>query len=449
MEDIRWVTSSTVQGVFAALEASVWTTHFEEPMPSKYILVIVAQSEKEWNTERGLMLKFRDSGKAISTPKGSTFTPTPLGKFAPVCLVFGDAMSAFQGCLSRQLGAIPHFRPTTEGLFDGVVPDDNRALEQLDKNALSFVQSWVTRQYVLEAGVSPVTATGFSLGELVMQWCDSPLTPSVTAALSSADRNSPLWKDEALCGQMNVLRRLWGIADSVPTSEFFSAWLIMNFDVDKIVASIDQAARVRVVVIESDRRCIIVGHPESCQAIAASHGVSLTPFTMSLLAHCDWIPYDMAEAAGFGYWNPAVTSLSAQAYAKRFAAMYTTCVDFRGQVRRAYDEGCRVFLEVGCDNKRTSAICEILSGKADFVAVAMDGKVGDAKMHHRRVWAQLISNGFQLFHKKAALLAPNYRTSTSDANQLMPRQTTTSTTGDEGTSTSLKSGTSSGDEDPQ
>jgi len=414
MEAIRWVTSATVEGVFAALEASVWTDHFEPPERSKYTVVIVAKSEAEWSKERELMLKHRDSGKAVSTPKGSTFTPTPLGKYAPVCLVFGDAMSAFQGCLSRQLGALPYLRQRTETLFDGLVPDDNRVLEQLDKNVLSFVQSWVTVQYVRDAGVNPVTATGFSLGELVMQWCHSPLTPSITAELSSADNNSPLWQDEALCGQMNLLRRLWGIGDSIPTSEFFSAWFILNVDVDEIVASIEQAARVRVVVIESDRRCIIVGHPESCQALAASHGVSLTPFTMSLLAHCDWIPYDMAEAAGFGYWNPAVTSLSAEAYAKRFAQMYTTCVDFRWQVRRAYDEGCRVFLEVGCDNKRTGAICEILNGKADVVVLAMDGKVGDAKMQHRRVWAQLISNGFQLSNTNAAPLSPQSCTSGAD-----------------------------------
>jgi len=53
-------------------------------------------------------------------------------------------------------------------------------------------------------------------------------------------------------------------------------------------------------------------------------------------------------------------------------------------------------VQVGSDNKRTSAITEILKGESGWVALAMDGKVGDPKTQHRRVWAQLISHGFDL-----------------------------------------------------
>jgi len=393
---MRWVSASTADGVFDALERATWTDFFEPPTPAKFTIVIVAEDEATWVAERARVMKKRGSTKAFSTPKGSTFTPNPLGKYAPVCLVFGDAMSAYTKCLSRQLGAVPSLRAQTEKLFHGVIPDDGGSLEQRNKNALSFVQSWATMQLVVEKGVTPVTAIGFSLGGLVMQWCHSPLTPTITTALAAADADSPLWKGDALCGQMNVLRRLWDIDDTVPTSDFFSAWLILDTDVDELVQSIDVASRVRVVVIESDRRCIIVGHPSACTSLAASRGIALTPFVMSLLAHCDWVPYDLAERAGMGYYNPEVNSEPAAKFAKQFAQMYTGCVDFRGQVRTAYDQGCRVFLEVGCDNKRTGAIQEILSERSDALALAMDGKVGDPKTQHCRVWAQLISHGFTL-----------------------------------------------------
>jgi len=230
-----------------------------------------------------------------------------------------------------------------------------------------------------------------------MEWCSAPLTNDITTSCSHADAKSPLWKDEALCGQMNVLRRRWGIADTVPTSKFWSAWFVLDTDVDQLVASIKHEAKVRVVVIESDRRCIIVGHPAECKSLATSHGISLTPFSMSLLAHCDWVPYELAERAGAGYYNEAVSGTISEAeFSKQFANMYSQCVDFRGKVRTAYDQGCRIFLEVGCDNKRTGAVSEILAGHSDVLALAMDGKVGDPRTQHRRVWAQLISHGFEL-----------------------------------------------------
>ena len=65
-------------------------------------------------------------------------------------------------------------------------------------------------------------------------------------------------------------------------------------------------------------------------------------------------------------------------------------------MRTAYDQGCRVFLEVGCDNKRTGAIQQILDESSGALMLSMDGKVGDPKTQHARVWAQLISNGFEL-----------------------------------------------------
>ena len=61
-----------------------------------------------------------------------------------------------------------------------------------------------------EYGIEPDGVLGFSLGELIGRWVNKrTIQPQWIKDMSSYDEINPMWENDLLSGEMNVLQTAW------------------------------------------------------------------------------------------------------------------------------------------------------------------------------------------------------------------------------------------------
>ena len=299
MDGLRWYTASTIEQVFQQVQSSTYDD-FVPPIQSKFTLVLASKNEAMYNKEKSRAARAKRN-KIWRTPAGSFFTPNPVGKNAKISFVYGDALSPTANCVERLFNSLPLRLQHATQLMWGklqVIPT-NTKMTQIQKNNVATLVSWCTTLLMKEYGIEADGVLGFSLGELIGRWVNKrSITPQWIEDMSSYDEINPMWENDLLSGEMNVLHTAWNIQETESKSKpKWSSWLIDGCDVNQVVNNLTE--RTRVPVIETDTRCIIVGDEEECRRVAATVGCKqLIPFaSMSLVAHVDWVPKNILTQA--------------------------------------------------------------------------------------------------------------------------------------------------------
>jgi PfaB family protein len=407
---------------------------YQRHTDAAYALVIAGHDVAELQHEVKYALegvpKAFDTGQAWASPRGSYFTPRPLGE-AGLTFVYPGAFNAYVG-LGRDL--FLHFPGLHEHLARAVSDVGHSVAERFlyprrlsdDSDAnVSMAQFAADPAAMIETGimfamaftallrevfeVRPHAALGYSLGEISMLWAGGVWSDA--EAGSQAWRQSSLFRTR-LFGPKEAVREAWGLD---PSRQDFWHTYLLKAPLAKVQACLSGETCVYLTMINLPDEVVIAGEPEGCRRVISA-----------LNCHALQVPYDSvlhnatmrSEQAALAqlFANPVnaeadLTFYSAAHYqpltldrdalANDLAHMTCEPLDFPRLVNAAYAGGARVFVELGPQSTCTRWIDRILRGR-EYAAIPINRpRAGDYE-GVLSVLAALVS------HRVPVNLAPLY-----------------------------------------
>jgi len=368
------------------------------------------------------------------TPRGSYFTPRPLagkGNFTGnivenVAFVYPGAFNAYPN-LGRDLFQLfpdlhVDFAQWTSdiggamgerALYPRSLVPLSKAEQQTHERALigqpatliksgtafAILYTIILRDYF---SVQPAATLGYSLGEASMLWA--------TGVWQNADasrrawRNSPLFKNR-LSGAKQAVREAWDIGPAVDDDALWCTYLLKS-PIDAIKARVAEEPRVDLTMINTAQEGIIAGDPAGCQRVIEALGCHALPVPYDAVIHSDVMRSEHPAFVAL-YSNPIQQrptiafystagyeplKLESNALAHALADMTCAPVDFPRLVQRAYEDGVRIFVELGPQHTCTRWIDKVLAGKPHAVmAINKKGTPDIAALIG--VLAKLLSHG--------------------------------------------------------
>ncbi|MEE8541753.1 MAG: hypothetical protein V3S66_08830, partial [Desulfobacterales bacterium] len=378
-------------------------TDFEK----KYALAITAGNisgfekgvaQAKTAVETGTPSKFDPSG-------GVCYSPAPLGKSADIAFVFPGSGNHYVG-MGRVLGVRwpeiframdlkteqfmtqvrPHvFTPWRSSWEPGWQKD---AHEQILSDPLNMifqqvVYGGITTRLARSFGIQPRAVIGYSLGE----------SAGLFAMGAWPDRGEMLKRmlktkifHEDLSGPCDAVRKAW----KVP-ADMDIGWrvVVVNRPAEMVRDAIADLPYVRLLIINTRAECVVGGIREQvAEALRRLGGESI--YLEGVVAvHCDALSPVAREYRAlhvFAATNPDgirfYSCASGQAYPVTAQAAATAILDqalsgfdFPALIERSYDEGVRIFLEMGPHASCSRMIDRILDSKPHLsVSVSVKGE---------------------------------------------------------------------------
>ncbi|AHH98383.1 beta-ketoacyl synthase N-terminal-like domain-containing protein [Kutzneria albida] len=393
----------------------------------RFTAVLVAASGARLREE--LVLAQRDLPEVIasagewSTPSGSYCTGRPLGSEGRVAFVYPGAFTSYPGA-GRDL-----FRLFPELLTPELDTDRfkhaalyPRSRDGMDRRALLRHEAQLQEQIpvMLAAGtnfavlhtrllrdvlgVRPNGGFGYSLGESTMLfalglWDDSARDDSDLVA-------TRLFRDQ-LTGRKEMVRKAWGIADSVPDNEVWATHVLLT-SADAVHTAAEDLDRVYLTHINTPTEVVVSGDPAQCRELISRIGCQAAKAPANHVMHCPIVGPALAELAELNTFpltgKPVEAELlstfdyerieaaDSAELAENIAWTLRSPIDFVRLVRTAHERGFRYFVEVGPGATCTRWITETLAG-GEFAAVSVDRRGASTGTTLAPALARLISHG--------------------------------------------------------
>ncbi|MFN2310148.1 MAG: PfaB family protein [Gammaproteobacteria bacterium] len=386
-----------------ALRALARQYHQQRPAEAEadYCLVVLGETAEDLGKEiqllgKGLAESLRN-GTELKTPKGSYFTPRPLGHEGGVTFVYPGVGAAYVG-LGRDLfhlfpslydasATVIHDMGAT--LKDTVInPRAQHALSYKDlkaqdlslrHNLASISECGVgfacvfSKLFQREFGLNPDYALGYSMGEISMFaaldcWQDPGVLPQRMAESVTFNHN--------LTGELHTLRKHWDLPPAADgQQEKLWETYTLKGTVEQVAAACEEEDRVYVTIINTPDSLVIGGYPADCERVIARLGVRALAMEIPSAIHSPpaFKEYENIEALHTLDVAPRIATklYSASCYlpvpqrTKAIANSIATCfceqVDFPRLVNTVYNNGARLFLEMGPGRSLCSWIDKILN----------------------------------------------------------------------------------------
>lgn len=398
-----------------------------------FCLALVAANKAELKkevaaAEQGVVTAFTN-GRDWVTPKGSCFSPKPLGETGKVCFVYPGGFTSYLGMgkdifqlfpsvyhkvskHTSRLGAMlgdELFHPRTASVLS---EDAARARSrELINTPIAMFESGICYAKMLTDLVTgtfklkPSSAIGYSMGEISMMYAFDVWDSS--DQMSELLNRLPVFRTR-LAGPMDTVRDAWQLDASVPDGSFWTGF-VLKAPVQAIRDAVSTEEKAYLLLINTANEAVIAGDPKACQQVIQRLGCEAVPAAMSDVIHCDIVRPDYDELAALHRMPIAnqtnIQLLTAVGYhpvtvgseeiANNIAEMYCNEVDFPRLVNTAYADGARIFLEVGPRDSCTRYVQTTLSDR-EHVAVAMDRKGVDNKAAMIKALAKLASHNVPL-----------------------------------------------------
>lgn len=337
------------------------------------------------------------------------FTSDPVRSAGELAFVYPGSGSQFVGMGRRLALAWPRLLreqdAANEGLKAQLVPetiwrgdgsrlDDDARAVILSQVSLGTLGSDLARGF----GLRPQAVIGYSLGETAGLFSfgawherDEMLRRAMESDLFTTQ----------LAGPCLAARRAWGLAESESV-----CWSIGV--VDRAAARVREALaafpRAYLLIVNTPDECVIGGDAEHVAGVVEHLGAQLHPLRGVTTVHCE-VAREVADAYRdihvldtrppddvrfySGAWARAYPVDSARA-ADSLLAQALDGVDFPATIRRAYEDGVRVFLELGPGASCTRMIHKILAGRP-FVARSLSSAGQDGPGNAMRTLGALIA----------------------------------------------------------
>lgn len=395
-------------------------------------LVIMGHNKEELIQEiqyaqKGLVVSLK---KSIDwqTPLGSFFTPNPLGQQGKVAFVYPGAFNSFIG-LGRELFYLfPQLHERVANLTadpgrtireDVLYPRDIHTFDKQEVESLniklvsdpiamlssgagiSFLFTVILREIFK---VQPQIAFGYSLGENSMMFALG-IWSQGDAARATLEA-SPLFYNR-LAGPQNSVREHWGLPTLKTDASHDSLWenYILMTTPEQASRAIEKDNRVYITHINAPRQIVIGGEKNACQRIIASLNCMYLKAPYDYVLHSDVILSEFDTLVRMNNWpveNIPTTALytaanyqsmilDSNAIARNMATMLCNRIDFPRLVDTAYEDGARVFIELGAGSNCTKWIDSILKEKPHLATSINRVNVEDHVSIYRLI-AKLISH---------------------------------------------------------
>jgi PfaB family protein len=397
----------------------------------KYSAVILGDSQEKLLKEidaaiQGLPSTFEKKGDWTS-PMGSYLTADPLAQSGKLAYVYPGAFNAYIG-MNRELFQL---FPDLQNLVDSyssrpdtmlrekilyprslkALTEADRALlqNQLEENAIANFETGINAAILNTAvlrgifGVQPQSAFGYSMGEVSMAF--SLGVWESTDKMSSILHSDPLFQ-ERLAGSMDAARELWGLgrADQKKDQSIWECYTVAA-SAEEIEALIADKKHVYILIINSPHELVIAGETQAVREVVKSidHQCTLTP--MSDTIHCEVVKSEYDQVANLHtspisqipnvqFYSAAAytpTEISSETLADNIANIYCKTIDYPKLVSQVYQDGARIFVEVGPKSNCSKWINEILHDKP-HLAISLDRKGAGTYITLLRALAQLHSH---------------------------------------------------------
>lgn len=246
-------------------------------------------------------------------------------------------------------------------------------------------------------GVRPGAVIGYSLGE----------SAGLFATRAWPDRDemyrrmhvSPLFKT-ALAGPRTALRAAWSL-----TAEAAMDWCaaVVSRGAEEVRAAIADEPHARLLIVNTPRECVVGGMREAVHRVARQLGCRPIPIGGVPTVHCEaarTVEQAYRElhlmrtiaSDGIRFYSAAAAKayeLTRETAAESITAQALHGFDFCKLIRRAHDDGVRLFVEIGPQASCTRMIHRILDGQ-DYFAASASGRVESEILNLLELLAALI-----------------------------------------------------------
>jgi PfaB family protein len=361
------------------------------------------------------------------TPLGSFFTPNPLGKDGKVSFVYPGAFNSYPGIgrdlfylypslydhvseISGDIGSLLNERRLYPRSISALTSDDLNAIEAqlstdpitmlISGSCLAVLYTEVLRK-VFE--IHPASAFGYSLGEVSMLFASRVWTEA--DGTSKALRESPLFRTR-LTGPQNAVREYWNLptrSESDAPEALWGNYLLM-IGPEKVKEALADEPHVYMTHINTPRQVVIGGDPAGCRRVIDRLKCKSLQAPFNYAIHCEPIhsEYEMlAELHSVPVMNqPGMTLYSAATYqpmpidrqmiAQQIAQELCHCLDFPRLIQLAYNDGARIFVELGAGSNCARWVNDTLQGQP-HAAYSINRKGLDDHSSILRLMARMVS----------------------------------------------------------
>jgi len=372
-----------------------------------------------------------NQGRDWQSPFGSYFAPKPLGPVGKVAFVYPGAFNSYLAMGRDRFQLFPelydlaaNYTSYPERLFRDrlVYPRSLAALSEkewaeaqasLEEDAIANFETGINHAVLNTAlmqgvfGIQPELAFGYSMGEVSMAFALGIWKN--TDAMSDMLHSHPIFL-ERLAGPMKTAREAWGFPPAAAGSrERIWECYTVAASAAAITDFIATEPHVYLIIVNSPKEVIIAGEAGACRRVLAKMPFSATLTPMSDTLHCDLVrlEYDdilklhtspVSEVTGVSFYTAAgyqPIKIDSRTIATNVADIYCQTIDFPRLVERVYQDGARLFVELGPKGSCTKLIGDIL-GDRDHLAVTVDRKGADDYHSLLRALAKLYAHRLRL-----------------------------------------------------
>jgi PfaB family protein len=261
----------------------------------------------------------------------------------------------------------------------------------------------LTKLLQREFNIKPKLALGYSMGEAAM-WASLDVWQQ-PHHLISATQNSSIFTQD-ISGTLNCVRKHWQLTQDEPIN-----WnsFVTRATPEELAPHLKDYPRAYIAIIQGDT-CIVAGCEASCKAMlkqAGKRGIASnkvtamhTPPAMQILDqvkhfyHQPLMTHLPSEIKFITATEAEPIKLAPDAIAQSVADTFCHPLDFSQLITKAYNNGSRLFVEIGADRQTSTLIDKILPSQAASHAYAMatNAKGADDNISLLKCLAQLLSH---------------------------------------------------------
>ncbi len=407
---------------------------------SQYAIAIVGSNKDELIKEidRATLGVKNAFSKSIDwrTPNGSYFTAKPLGKTGDVAFVYPGSFNTYIGMGKDLYKLFPKTkyildRYTSTPVVKELINFSNslyypRSLSKLSQTELDILESKLldNASMMLVSGiiaaivntsilqdyfqVKPKVAFGNSLGELsaifaLNIWKDPE-------AIAKKMHTSDMFASQ-LSGPMNAVRSYWGLplSEEKANQDFFWSGYVLLTDAEVVKKAVSAREKVYITHINTPQEVIIAGDNQTCIAVAEELQCHYFPVPSSHVLHCqpmysqyeefvNWFDLPIADIPNIDLYSGAncnKISPDDGTLPQKLAKVLCEKVDFPKLVNQVYNNGAKIFIELGGTGLSCRWIREILKDR-DNIAIPFNIKGTPDNKVIIRLLAQLLSHRVDL-----------------------------------------------------
>ncbi|MBD2363606.1 type I polyketide synthase [Anabaena minutissima FACHB-250] len=427
-----------------ASAASLTFTAYQQRQQSTYALAILGRNQDELTREiqraiQGVNVAF-ETGKDWQTPLGSYFTAQPLGKQGQVSFVYPGSFNSYIGMARDLFRLFPDIYDdlVIKSLYKRVANIEKllypRSLKKLSKKQLEVLEQKLIDDPITmlesEVGIAglmtsilrnyfqlqPRSVFGYSLGENSMMFAQGVWTEFNQS--SEGLNTSPLFKTQ-LSGPKNAVREYWGMPlmpDDYQDQTFWSNYVLLC-PVSRIQEALKHENRVYLTLINTPDEAVIAGETEACQRVIQALNCHAHHTPINHVIHCQPMQSEYNELVKINslavqnvpntiFYSAAEYApiiLNSQSIGHNIAKTLCQHLDFPKLINSVYNDGSKIFIEVGVGSNCSRWIDETLKQKS-HLAVSLNRRGMDSHTSILRALAKLFS------HRVNLDLSPLYST---------------------------------------